>query len=150
MKRREFLALVSAASAGVVAGGALSLADEALRRALLEAHLTIAPRRQGFGYPVRVTLQADAASLIEPPRLMAVREAASLWVQPLDPIELSVERIVGGFRYTWTPPKVVPSREEMATELVRYRLVVTDDSGRPTECISNRLEVVCGLRGWGC
>jgi len=151
MKRRDFLALVSSVGASATLGG---LALGAGAGATLEVEgepIRVHPRRQGVGYPVevRVTLP-DYLDLDELPELRAVREEVPEWSRTVEVTEAREEVAGKVWTMSWTPPVVRPSTAELQSELIRFRLVALDSSGRVLCPVSGPVEVVCGMRGWGC
>jgi hypothetical protein len=152
MKRREFLSLISTVGAGAALGSGAGLAVGGLNRSQLAGgSIHFSHRRQGFGYPVGVTLELPNVGLLdEPPSPLVVREKADGWFEYVGPSKLeAVERDGRRWRWEWTPPPVAPTSAEVSAEVIRYRLVLLDEE-QSVGLSSRPLEVVCAQRGWGC
>ncbi|MCA9561831.1 MAG: hypothetical protein KC561_00010 [Myxococcales bacterium] len=148
MKRRDFLTFVSSATAATALSAGTGCRDTELS-ADGAGELTISPWRQGAGYPVTVELRlGDELPSESPPAPMIVREGLEGWSHVLSPddAEQVDERT---WRWQWTPALVPPTSQEKQEQLVRYRAVLLEPGTSSPAAMSNPVELVCVLRGWG-
>jgi len=162
MKRRDFLAMLSAAGIGTAATGALLLPDHLVWPwSASGGRVRLSHRRQAFGGLVTVLVELPERAAGEgatstppaPPAPIVVRESAPDWWREVGETAGPPVREGTAWRWTWKVPVAHPTPAEFAAELVRYRVVLlTEPSAESREpragLVSDPLEVVCG-RGWG-
>ena len=152
MKRRDFLALLSTAGAGAVLLKSPGLTPGATlaRHRLASGYIGFSHRRQGYGYPVTVTLHLpNMGGYTGSPEPLIVREGAEDWFDLVGQATSLGQPENDTWVWSWTPPPVKPSAEEQQTELIRYRLAILNEEDRSIGLVSEALEVVCAHRVWG-
>ena len=152
MKRRDFLALISTAGASAVLlqSPGLSPGAKLARRRLAGGTIDFSHRRQGFDFPVTVTLHLPkAGEYAGSPEPLIVREGAEGWVELVGQAKALERHDDGTWQWSWTPPPVRPTAEERQAELIRYRLVLLNEDDHSVGLVSKALEVVCARQVWG-
>ena len=149
MKRRDFLALVSSVGVSATLGGLTFGPGDRVGYDAQDEPIQVRPQRQGVGHPVevRVTLPEHIESE-DLPELRVVREEVPGWYQTVDTTDVRQRLSNKSWTLSWVPPIVRPSAEEIRSELIRFRLVALDATGRLLCPVSGPVEVVCGVYGW--
>ena len=148
MKRRDFLSLVSTAGIGVIAGDFVGCSGSGVVH-VGDGEILLSHRRQGFGYPITVTLRNEFFPGGPPSRVHVLREGCRDWSAVVSADTTGFRPTMDGWTFKWPPPVVHPTAIELSDEVIRFRFAVLKEEGAGVS-LSEPLEVVCGQRGWGC
>lgn len=148
MKRRDFLSLVSAAGIGVIASDFVGCFGPGVVH-VGDGEILVSHRRQGFGYPVTVTLKDEFFPSGPPAQVFVLREGCPEWNAVVSVETTGFRPATDGWTFKWPPPVVRPTAIELSDEVIRFRFAVLKEEGEGVS-LSEPLEVVCGQRGWGC